>query len=99
MLGGICVGYGNFETSRRLPAYYAKSLELMFTMEKIIDKNKALLNATTLLALHPDLETRKSARDAIEMMRHKDKASSRDVMESILEWVKIAEEEHAAFQF
>ena len=76
-------------------AYYAKSLELMFTMEKIIDKNKALLNATTLLALHPDLETRKSARDAIEMMRHKDKASSRDVMESLLEWVKIAEEEHA----
>lgn len=76
-------------------AYYAKSLELMFTMDKIADKKKALLNAATLLALHPDFETRKSARDAIEMMRCKNKASSRDVMESLLQWVKTAEDEHA----
>jgi len=75
-------------------AYYAKSLELIFNMDKILDKKKVLLNATTLLALHPDSATRKSARDAIEMMRCKNKASSRDVMESLLGWVKTAEEEH-----
>ena len=75
-------------------AYYAKSLELIFAMDKILDKKKVLLKATTLLALHPDSATRKSARDAIEMMRCKNKASSRDVMESLLEWVKTAEEEH-----
>ena len=73
-------------------AFFAKSIHLLFSMDKFADKKKSLLNAATLLSLHPDLETRKAARCAIETLLFNKKVSSSDIIELLLQWVNAAEE-------